>query len=153
MVARCCVLAASHRVICAVLAARCPGYLDEWQGAVAWQTRFKVVVLRMISYNLDYHDAIRSPPPSFSTHRSSCAHCAQDEDDPCLAWRAQQPRPLADYSPLAYYVYLLYLPLRFSSPIITFNHFLSNVRSPHRMPLSAVGLYAARVCLAALTCC
>ena len=128
-----------------------------------WHSLFNLVVLRMISFNCDFHWAVQqaasaaaasptpqSPSPlSYTTHRASCLDCAQRGQSPCAAWRAQTAAALPDYNALTYFAYLFYPPLHFAGPTITFNHFVSNVRSPHQLPVSYLLQYAARLLLAA----
>jgi D-alanyl-lipoteichoic acid acyltransferase DltB (MBOAT superfamily) len=139
---------------------RAAGHLDSWRGVFGWHSLFNLVVLRMISFNCDYHWAVQaagsaaasltphSTPISLTTHRASCLDCAHREQSPCAAWRAQTAARFSDYNALTYYAYLFYPPLHFAGPTMTFNHFVSNIRSPHQLPVPYLLQYAARLLLA-----
>ena len=60
-------------VCCAVTWRGVVGWLDGYRGLFGWETLFNLVVLRMISYNLDYHWAVaaRAAPSSSSSSSSS----------------------------------------------------------------------------------
>jgi D-alanyl-lipoteichoic acid acyltransferase DltB (MBOAT superfamily) len=140
-------------------------WLDNHRGQFGWQTLFNLVVLRMISFNMDRTWAAARRPVTdrdgsiltFEKHARRCADCTRatagagasassssssessDASDKmgaeafaCPWWREKSAHDLSLYSPLAYFVYLFYVPLHFAGPTITFNSFLSHVVSPQR---------------------
>ena len=170
--------ARSARYICrplprlpAYLPAGCPlwlAYLDAYKGVFGWHSLFNLVVLRMISFNMDRHWATAASTAhsatshsssssssssaaaaaSFSAHRARCVECLSRDGVACTGWREKQSHPLSSYTPLVYFCYLFYVPLHFAGPTISFNAFLSYLHSPSRLPASFLVQYAARLLLA-----
>ena len=119
-----------------------------------WHSLFNLVVLRMISFNMDRHWAVQSSTTeslaaSFVAHRTRCLDClSRDGVVACTAWREKQSQPLAAYNPLSYSCYLFYVPLHFAGPTISFNAFMSYLHSPSRLPLSFLLQYLGRLVFA-----
>ncbi|KAJ1501163.1 glycerol transporter [Coelomomyces lativittatus] len=121
-----------------------------YRGIVPWHEGFKFSILRMISFNLDYCWSQRSSriavldthtcpttsrrtslsdaslsPTSTSSSSSSPYVCG------CPRLRNELPHVVSEYSWTHYFVYLMYPPLYFAGPIMSFNQFLSQVQHPY----------------------
>ncbi|KAJ3511368.1 hypothetical protein NLJ89_g4139 [Agrocybe chaxingu] len=95
-------------------------FLDGFSGVYPrWHVIFNITMLRLISFNMDYYWACKSPETADPTpttlnekHRTSLPH--SDEF----------------YSLMNYVAYILYPPLYIAGPIITFNDFMWQHRKP-----------------------
>ena len=130
-------------------------YLDAYKGVFGWHSLFNLVVLRLISFNMDRHWAVLAgaggTAESIAQHRSRCLDCSsRDGQAACTAWRERQSQPLANYNPLSYFCYLFYVPLHFAGPTISFNAYMSYMQRPSRLPASYLLQYAARLLLCAV---
>ena len=127
-------------------------WLDGHRGLFPWFRLFNLVVLRMLSFNLDRLWAHENRPVlerdgttvlTFQKHAAKCvegcgaaASVRGGEGGACGCacpwWREKAHHPKGAYNPLSYFVYLFYVPLHFAGPTITFNSFLSHIVSPQR---------------------
>jgi D-alanyl-lipoteichoic acid acyltransferase DltB (MBOAT superfamily) len=79
-------------------------------GLYAWQFPCNFLVLRIISYSVDYHNACRY-------HLGTKHRDISDSSD--------FHRPLDEYRSVVYFLsYLLYTPLYMAGPIMSFNAFM-----------------------------
>ena len=102
-------------------------WLDQYPGLYQWTVSFNLVLLRMISFNMDYHWATDpekpvSPRPPEPTKGKT----------PKPAYRALQetPRPVDRYSLAAYLAYLFYPPLYLAGPVTPFNAWQAQIEAP-----------------------
>lgn len=143
-------------------------WLDQHRGATRWQLHFNLVLLRLVSFNLDSHWAAAGRGEDATRvrrHLLTCAACrsgaqptvdagkadAVPTNTPCLWMREKLPQPPAAWhSPLVYTVYLFYTPLLLAGPTMTFNSFVSQLRQPPTHLTGSVLLqYFARLLFAA----
>lgn len=83
-----------------------------WSGFLShWRIVFKISILRMISFNLDYRQTFRG------VSSNSCC----ENQEPCHKCRVQKHAD--DFGFASYFMYIFYPPLYLSGPIMTFNDF------------------------------
>jgi D-alanyl-lipoteichoic acid acyltransferase DltB (MBOAT superfamily) len=104
-------------------------FLDHYRGIIqisdlSWHIHFRLTLLRMISFNMDYRWALNRKQyvKWWEEHWKVYREC-QKEAVLCEKMETEQPRPLEDYHLQYYLVYLFYLPLYWAGPIMTFNGF------------------------------
>lgn len=116
-------------------------WLETHRGLFPWHGLFNMVVLRMISFNIDRAWSSESRPVTqrdgqiltFEKHARTCSQCdIKGKDGACTWWREKAHHPAAAYSPAAYFAYLFYVPLHFAGPTMTFNSFVSHVHAPQQ---------------------
>ena len=84
-----------------------------WSGFLSrWTVVFKISILRMISFNLDYHKS-----KSILNYDQLC--CKEQE----LCDKCRVIKTANDFSFRSYFMYVFYPPLYLSGPILTFNDF------------------------------
>ncbi|KAJ6160969.1 Glycerol uptake protein 1 [Penicillium chermesinum] len=108
---------------------------------------FKITILRLISFNMDYHWSLEYPssspievgspvaaelrfPISSHTLELTQSHKKKQQDPASLSERdrVQIPAEPAAYSMRNYIAYILYSPLYLAGPILTFNDYVSQQR-------------------------
>lgn len=96
-----------------------------------WNIVFKVTVLRMLSYGMDYHwfsfgyQQIQSEQRA--VHKQTCKLCSIGSE--CEKFQVQfGGREESDYDWPQYLTYLFYPPLYLAGPIMTFNSFVAQLR-------------------------
>ncbi|MCO5557498.1 hypothetical protein L7F22_011063 [Adiantum nelumboides] len=102
-------------------------FLDNHRGAQRWHISFNFVMLRMVSFGLDYHWACisRLSTIDWEKHSKSCDVCQLGSD--CYLKRQEKSLSLSEYSMEFYVSYLFYPPLYIAGPIISFNAFASQL--------------------------
>lgn len=125
-------------------------WLDQHRGLFPWFRLFNLVVLRMISFNIDRHWSFLQMMPrdreggviTFEKHQRKCVEgcMARGREGACAWWREKDSHPLQSYNPIAYFSYLFYVPLHFAGPTITFNSWVDQVAHPQQSytPLGVV---------------
>ncbi|CAM9151020.1 unnamed protein product [Choristocarpus tenellus] len=125
--------------------------LDRFTGMYPWRLSFNLVVLRLVSFNLDLHWAWVGKAfgnPRKSTEVSSC-HPSNSIYD--YSMRVEAHRPPMDYSLMLCLGHAFYAPLYLAGPTITFNAFVSQMAVPQKSyPVERLLIYLARLCLALL---
>jgi D-alanyl-lipoteichoic acid acyltransferase DltB (MBOAT superfamily) len=117
-----------------------------------WNIVFKVTVLRMISFGMDYHWFMQSASGGYQkvadkldekdAHKQACKSCQAGID--CFKYQSQFGAiDKSDYDWPQYLTFLFYPPLYLAGPIITFNSFIAQSRQP-RVDQKAAIFYAAR---------
>eukprot|EP00808_Paulinella_micropora_P007800 g73130.t1 len=124
--------------------------LDQYRGEERWWISVNVVMLRMVSHNMDYFSTLRQESTKRRDESSEvradawalqhrqkagqgagCEECQADGDNGgCYKYRERINQPLHFFSFAAYLAYCLYPPLYIAGPIMSFNAWLSNVRHP-----------------------
>ncbi|KAF4663102.1 hypothetical protein FOL47_005901 [Perkinsus chesapeaki] len=121
-------------------------FLDDWGQSQRWQIMYNMVMLRMISYSMDYYWAVRdhpSPQSPRGVEMKDLESDEEEEEDTGKVYKPDIPQG-GDYKtrvrtnlPIRYYhstplylAYLLYAPLYIAGPIITFNAFVTYVYQP-----------------------
>lgn len=113
-------------------------FLDQHRGELRWHISFNMVMLRMLSFGLDYHWAQISRPSTvnWENHTRNCDLCTLEasgtEGASCYLSRQEKPVSESQYNLVVYLAYLLYAPLYIAGPIITFNAFASQLENPQR---------------------
>ncbi|CAM6047301.1 unnamed protein product [Sphagnum compactum] len=113
-------------------------HLDQYRGVMRWQISFNFVILRMLSFSLDYHWAriLRPSTVNWEKHAQQCDLCtleaSEDSKAGCYLARQERPVPLFQYEVVMYLAYVLYAPLYLAGPIVSFNAFASQLEKPQR---------------------
>lgn len=98
-----------------------------------WQIFFKCTTLRMLSFNVDYLEAV-------TVDHGERKPVEREELKRCVT-----PREVEEYDFINYLGYCLYLPLYIGGPIITFNDFRAQQQKPTSgTSLKRVAIYALR---------
>ncbi|KAJ6028482.1 Glycerol uptake protein 1 [Penicillium herquei] len=139
--------------------------LDSFGGIMPrWEVLFKVTVLRLISFNMDYHwsvDYLSSSPIEVCTPMASRPglpissldveltefHKKKQLDPSTLSDRdrVKIPAEPAAFSVRNYIAYVLYSPLYLAGPILTFNDYVSQQRyTPPSLTRTRTTLYGIR---------
>ncbi|KAJ5168736.1 Glycerol uptake protein 1 [Penicillium canariense] len=97
--------------------------LDDLGGIMPrWEVLFKVTVLRLISFNMDYYWSGDYPAASPIEKKQLDPASLSDRD------RVKIPAESAAFSMRNYIAYVLYSPLYLAGPILTFNDYVSQQR-------------------------
>ncbi|KAJ5089951.1 Glycerol uptake protein 1 [Penicillium argentinense] len=97
--------------------------LDDIGGIMPrWEVLFKVTVLRLISFNMDYYWSVDYPAASPIEKKQLDPATLSDRD------RVKIPADPAAFNPRNYVAYVLYSPLYLAGPILTFNDYASQQR-------------------------
>lgn len=116
------------------------GVLDSFAGIhPRWHVNFNITMLRLVSFNMDYHWACRK---------------IGNADTGAQLSGKQRPATYHDrdaYSFKNYIAYVLYPPLYLAGPIITFNDFIWQFKRPNSLSRSSVLRYAFRFLVSFLT--
>ncbi|KAL1953682.1 hypothetical protein VTO42DRAFT_2355 [Malbranchea cinnamomea] len=100
-------------------------WLDSHGGLISrWEVLFKITLLRLISFNLDYYWSL--------DHRSGSPVEKKQLDPAALSERdrVSTPAQAGDYNFKNYIAYTLYSPLYLAGPIVTFNDYIHQQRYP-----------------------
>ncbi|KAI9376601.1 MBOAT, membrane-bound O-acyltransferase family-domain-containing protein [Aspergillus egyptiacus] len=99
-------------------------YLDSFGGLMPrWEVLFKITILRLISFNMDYYWSLDYPAASPVEKQLDPA--ALSERD-----RVKIPAENSAFNCRNYLAYILYSPLYLTGPIVTFNDYISQQRYP-----------------------
>lgn len=134
-----------------------------------WEVLFKVTVLRLISFNMDYYWSVEYPaaspievgstdsglglPISSQDLQLTEFHKKKQLDPATLSDRdrVKIPAEPAAFNPRNYVAYILYSPLYLAGPILTFNDYVSQQRyTPPSLTRSRTSLYGIRFFLTLL---
>ncbi|KAI9246875.1 MBOAT, membrane-bound O-acyltransferase family-domain-containing protein [Phascolomyces articulosus] len=118
-----------------------PGFewMDEHNGfQPRWHILFNFVMLRLVSFNMDYYWQVKKPRDQYEDDRLGGPLSDKDRITvPCFE---------SDYNYINFLAYVLYPPLYLCGPIITFNDFISQIRYPsHKVTRRYVITYAIRL--------
>lgn len=92
-----------------------------WNGFLPhWNVIFKISILRIISFNLDYHRRTENP----------MSICCINAETSCHKCRVQ--RPAENFTFKSFLMYIFYPPLYLSGPILTFNDFIHQIAVKHK---------------------
>ncbi|OMJ22986.1 Glycerol uptake protein 1 [Smittium culicis] len=111
-------------------------WMDLHRGMMRrWDTTFNITMLRMVSFSLDYHWKLLQTPILGVSKMNHLATSSDLNDKQ----RIEYSRLESEYSFLNYFVYLSYVPLYLTGPIITFNDFTYQLknRKTNSMSISA----------------
>eukprot|EP00904_Undaria_pinnatifida_P013239 jgi/Undpi1/9045/HiC_scaffold_26.g11505.m1 len=119
--------------------------LDRFQGMHPWRLSFNLVVLRVVSFNIDLHWAELQSVQNGATSawigqeqkakggRGSVEGPSKEERDVYdYSSRVLAHRPMSDYSLWHCLTYVFYAPLYLAGPTLTFNAFVSHMACPQR---------------------
>lgn len=103
-------------------------FLDNYRGSFRWHICFNFVVLRMISFGLDYHWANQDSHFDQEKHYQRCHVCKSGKS----CYQVLQERNLHSdkFGYIIYLCYLVYAPLYIAGPILSFNAFASQLDVP-----------------------
>ncbi|KAJ5826080.1 Glycerol uptake protein 1 [Penicillium riverlandense] len=120
--------------------------LDGFGGLMPrWEVLFKVTLLRLISFNMDYYWSLNYPSAS-PIEKKQLDPAALSERD-----RVRIPAEPAAFNMRNYIAYLLYSPLYLAGPIVTFNDYVSQQRyTPPSLSRTRTILYGIRFFLTLL---
>ncbi|KAL5048263.1 hypothetical protein BDW71DRAFT_178248 [Aspergillus fruticulosus] len=100
-------------------------YLDSFGGLMPrWEVLFKITILRLISFNMDYYWSLEFPASS-PIEKKQLDPAALSERD-----RVKVPAEQSAFNGRSYLAYILYSPLYLTGPIVTFNDYISQQRYP-----------------------
>ncbi|KAL2818317.1 MBOAT, membrane-bound O-acyltransferase family-domain-containing protein [Aspergillus granulosus] len=100
------------------------GKIDSYSGLIPrWELLFKISILRLISFNLDYYWA-QAEGSSNSIEKKHVASLLLSERD-----RVSYGVALRDFNLKTYFAYTLYSPLYLAGPILSFNDFVFQSRN------------------------
>eukprot|EP00605_Chrysophyceae_sp_TOSAG23-4_P002313 GSChrysophyteH1.ASY1.ANO1.2559.1 assembled CDS len=123
-----------------------PLFSGAYGGMYRWQMPANFLILRIVSYNLDFMWA-RHEEQQINTAKVGTS----EESVPLTRSNlADQSRPLVEYDLPTYFSYILYCPLYIAGPIMSFNAYVSNTNNPQRSedPLKYAGRWL--LCLAVM---
>jgi len=84
-------------------------------------------MLKLISFGIDYHWSITDKATiQIEKHKETCYECTKSNN--CLKLR--QDAHAVDYSLTSFIGYCFYLPLYLAGPILSYNAWISQVKSP-----------------------
>ncbi|KAJ9490348.1 hypothetical protein VN97_g2930 [Penicillium thymicola] len=120
--------------------------LDDLGGLMPrWEVLFKVTVLRLISFNMDYHWSVDYPAASPIEKKQLDPATLSDRD------RVKIPAEPTAFTFRNYIAYILYSPLYLAGPILTFNDYVSQQRyTAASLTRSRIIMYAVRAGLTLL---
>lgn len=97
---------------------------------VYWHVCYNMTMLRVMSFCLDRHWAIRGKYKfDLNRHLTKCKECSFDKKSFCYRVRQDQHLQIEEYDSLRdYYAYLVYIPVFITGPQISYNAFISQVR-------------------------
>ncbi|KAF4666108.1 hypothetical protein FOZ61_010210 [Perkinsus olseni] len=133
-------------------------FFDQYVSPLLTFIVYNMVMLRMISYVMDYYWAIRDRPPSTPRGTSELKDLESDEEDTGKGYKPVSPQggdykmrvrtnlPIRFYHSTALYMaYILYAPLYVAGPILTFNAFVTYVYQPQTtFSVRKITIYAIR---------
>eukprot|EP01105_Mastigella_eilhardi_P013655 TRINITY_DN3109_c0_g1_i2.p1 TRINITY_DN3109_c0_g1~~TRINITY_DN3109_c0_g1_i2.p1 ORF type:complete len:489 (+),score=105.54 TRINITY_DN3109_c0_g1_i2:28-1467(+) len=93
--------------------------VSKYEGMLRWEVSFNLIMLRLISFGMDYHRML-------SNQHGNERIAARSE-----YFRAQETeRPASDYNLLLYIAYVFYPPLYIAGPLVSFNAFAAQSNRP-----------------------
>ncbi|KAK2750589.1 glycerol transporter [Myotisia sp. PD_48] len=121
-------------------------WLDSYGGIISrWEVLFKITILRLISFNMDYYWSLdyRSGSP---VEKKQIDPSALSERD-----RVATPAPSSSFNAKNYVAYILYSPLYLAGPILTFNDYINQQQyRPISLTRTRTILYGVRFLLTLL---
>ncbi|GAU14815.1 hypothetical protein TSUD_50270 [Trifolium subterraneum] len=103
-------------------------FLDNYRGSFRWHICFNFVVLRMISFGLDYHWTNQDSHFDQEKHCQRCHICKSGNT--CYQALQERSLPINKFGYVVYLSYLVYAPLYIAGPIVSFNAFASQLDVP-----------------------
>lgn len=104
-------------------------FLDYYDCILRWYSVTNFFLLKIISYGMDYHWMVQGK--LIQTHEKHRLHCPEcSESIVCLKYRMEAHSDL--YSLSSFYSYAFYPPLYLAGPTISYNGWISQVRSPQQ---------------------
>ncbi len=105
-------------------------YFGDYTGVMPWETYFNITFCRLVSFNIDYREALLAKQ--------------KDSSDPVIneEWDENRRRtsiihnPDTDYGFLSYFAYVTYVPLYIAGPVVTYNAFYSYVTQKPQQEVS-----------------
>ncbi|EFE42153.1 hypothetical protein TRV_03105 [Trichophyton verrucosum HKI 0517] len=119
-----------------------------------WEVLFKITVLRLISFNMDYYWSLdyRFGSPVETKMTDSPKKKQVDPSALSERDRVSMPAPPSTYNLQNYVAYILYSPLYLAGPILTFNDYINQQHySPASLTRSRTVLYGVRFLLTLLS--
>ncbi|XP_028768255.1 putative membrane-bound O-acyltransferase C24H6.01c isoform X1 [Neltuma alba] len=114
-------------------------FLDNHRGTFRWHICFNFVVLRMISFGLDYHGLNQESHIDQEKHYQRCQICKSGK--PCYQILQERSLRSDKFRYNTYLCYLLYAPLYIAGPIVSFNAFASQLDVPRSSNLNRNVIY------------
>ncbi|KAJ0965864.1 hypothetical protein J5N97_027002 [Dioscorea zingiberensis] len=106
-------------------------FLDYYRGTFRWHICFNLVILRMISFGLDYHWSLYQDSRfDQKKHIQGCYICRSGKA--CYFALQERSVPIDNYSFNIYLSYLIYAPLYIAGPIVSFNAFATQLDIPQK---------------------
>ncbi|CAE8695398.1 unnamed protein product [Polarella glacialis] len=109
-------------------------WMDGFKGEASWKAFFPLLVLRILSWSLDFHRSLRDAPKVEPSALEPAKREPRREEDDEERGRIEGHRSRQEYSSYSLYLaYLFYPPLYITGPIITFNAFASYMEAPQQV--------------------
>jgi D-alanyl-lipoteichoic acid acyltransferase DltB (MBOAT superfamily) len=99
----------------------------RYGGMYGWQLPANFLVLRMISFGIDYHRALLENDKLRATKKNDYENDAEIDSKHSVIKKGEEDEvscALGDYNLLNYLAYIVYAPLYMAGPIISFNAFM-----------------------------
>lgn len=97
-------------------------WLDSYRGLLSrWEVLFNITILRLISFNFDYHWSVNQRSGSPIEKQLDPANLSERD-------RVSIPAPAQDFTFRNLVAYAIYAPLYLTGPILTFNDYMSQQR-------------------------
>ncbi|KAL4936103.1 MBOAT, membrane-bound O-acyltransferase family-domain-containing protein, partial [Aspergillus oleicola] len=137
--------------------------LDSFGGLMPrWEVLFKITILRLISFNMDYYWSLNFPAtspievslPPPTIWNPSDDHKKKQLDPAALSERdrVKIPAEQSAFNGRNYIAYILYSPLYLTGPIVTFNDYISQQRyAPQSLTKTRTIMYGTRFFLTLLS--
>lgn len=104
-------------------------FLDYYDCVLRWYTVTNFFLLKILSFGIDYHWMVQNKPnPTQGKHLSTCSECTLSAN--CLKYRSESHADL--YSLPSFISYCFYPPLYLAGPTITYNAWISQVKSAQK---------------------
>ncbi|KAL4970698.1 putative glycerol:H+ symporter (Gup1) [Aspergillus stella-maris] len=122
-------------------------HLDSFGGLMPrWEVLFKITILRLISFNMDYYWSLDFPAAS-PIEKKQLDPASLSERD-----RVKIPAEPSAFNGFNYVAYILYSPLYLTGPIVTFNDYMSQQKyAPQSLTQTRTIMYGTRFFLTLLS--
>ncbi|KAL0487351.1 11 TM domain-containing transmembrane protein [Acrasis kona] len=107
-------------------------FLDSDRGPIQWSVCFNISMCRLISFNVDYYQALKSHAANMLLPSDVVA--PDDSSSKTSKWSENRQRqesrldPFKDYTLLGFLGYVFYAPLYIGGPVTGYNSYISYVK-------------------------
>lgn len=100
------------------------GFLDKTNEVLRWTVYYKILMLRLIAYNMDYYWKLKQDKKG----KESLSLIAPEKEEFQFTYKFN----IVDYSYWNYLAYCFYMPLYIAGPLIGFNAFVAQIYQPQK---------------------